>query len=52
MAYSKIKPIRTRLDRCVDYVIDPEKTALAVAMDYIENSDKNYARNKNQACNQ
>lgn len=40
MAYSKIKPIRTRLDRCVDYVIDPEKTALLAAMDYIENSDK------------
>lgn len=40
MAYSKIKPIRTRLDRCVDYVIDPEKTALSVAMNYIENCDK------------
>lgn len=40
MAYSKIKPIRTRLDRCVDYVIDPEKTALTATMNYIENSDK------------
>lgn len=40
MAYSKIKPIRTRLDRCIDYVIDPEKTALSAAMGYIENSDK------------
>lgn len=40
MAYSKIKPIRTRLDRCVDYVIDPEKTALMAAIDYVENSKK------------
>ncbi len=40
MAYSKIKPIRTRLDRCIDYVINPKKTALDAAIGYIENPNK------------
>lgn len=40
MAYTKIKAIRARLDRCVDYALNPEKTALDDAIDYIENEDK------------
>lgn len=40
MAYSKIKPIRTRLDRCIDYVTDEDKTALDTAVTYIENDNK------------
>lgn len=40
MAYSKIKPIRTRLDRCIDYVTDADKTALDTAVTYIENDNK------------
>jgi len=40
MAYTKIKAIRVRLDRCVDYALNPEKTSLDDAIDYIENEDK------------
>jgi len=33
MAYDKIIPIRSRLDHCIDYVLNPEKTAgLELAM--------------------
>ena len=40
MAYDKIIPIRRRLDHCVDYVLNPEKTDLGRALEYIGNSDK------------
>lgn len=40
VAYSKIKPIRSRLDICLNYVIDPEKTSLSKALDYIEDANK------------
>lgn len=40
MAYDKIIPIRRRLDHCLDYTLDEEKTTLAAALGYIENEDK------------
>ena len=40
MAYDKIITIRARLDDCLRYVQDGEKTALSRALDYIENSNK------------
>lgn len=41
MAYTKIIPIRSRLDICLNYIRNPEKTDLQNALDHIENSDKN-----------
>ena len=40
MAYDKIIPIRHRLDHCVDYVLNPEKTDLSQVLEYIGNPDK------------
>ena len=40
MAYDKIITIRARLDDCLRYVQDGDKTALSRALDYIEDSDK------------
>lgn len=40
MAYDKIITIRARLDDCLRYIQDGEKTALSLAMDYIEDSGK------------
>ena len=40
MAYTKIIPIRTRLDVCLNYVSNPEKTDLENALNYIGNTDK------------
>lgn len=40
MAYDKIIPVKARLDHCVAYVLNPEKTGLADALGYIENSEK------------
>ena len=40
MAYDKIITIRARLDDCLRYVRDGEKTALSHALDYIEDSGK------------
>ena len=40
MAYTKIKPIRTRLDTCVNYVLNKEKTDLYNALGYIMNEQK------------
>ncbi len=40
MAYDKIIPIKNRLDFCVNYVLNPEKTALGQVLDYIGNGDK------------
>ena len=40
MAYDKIIPVKARLDHCVAYVLNPEKTGLADALVYIENSEK------------
>ena len=40
MAYTKIIPIRTRLDVCLNYVSNPEKTDLENALNYIGTTDK------------
>lgn len=40
MAYDKIITIRARLDDCLRYIQDGEKTALSLALDYIEDSGK------------
>ncbi len=40
MAYDKIIPIRRRLDHCVSYVLNPQKTDLARVLEYIGNTDK------------
>lgn len=40
MAYDKIIPIKGRLDHCVNYVLNPEKTDLGRALEYIGNTDK------------
>ena len=40
MAYDKIIPVTSRLDHCMDYVQNPEKTDLSVALDYIANEEK------------
>ena len=40
MAYTKIIPIRTRLDVCLRYVCNDKKTDLENALDYIANKDK------------
>lgn len=34
MAYTKILVIHNRLDKCVGYTQDPEKTSLEAAIDY------------------
>ncbi|RKJ40127.1 hypothetical protein D7X94_09700 [Acutalibacter sp. 1XD8-33] len=41
MAYDKIIAVRSRLDHCVDYVLNREKTDLAAVLGYIGNKDKN-----------
>lgn len=41
MAYDKIIPIKHRLDHCVNYVLNPDKTDLSQVLDYIGNPDKN-----------
>lgn len=41
MAYDKIIPIRRRLDHCVSYVLNPEKTDLGRVLEYIGNAEKN-----------
>ncbi len=41
MAYDKIITIRSRLDHCVDYVLNHEKTDMAAVLDYIGRADKN-----------
>ena len=41
MAYDKIIPIRSRLDRCMAYVLNHEKNDLSAALDYISRSEKN-----------
>lgn len=40
MAYDKIIPIKRRLDHCVNYVLNPEKTDLGRMLEYIGNADK------------
>lgn len=41
MAYDKIITIRSRLDHCMDYVLNHEKTDMAAVLDYISRGDKN-----------
>lgn len=43
MAYTKIIPIRDRLDKAVNYALNEEKTHLDTAIEYISNNDKNAA---------
>ena len=40
MAYDKIIPIRRRMSRCIDYVLNEDKTDLANALHYAENPMK------------
>lgn len=40
MAYDKIIPIKGRLDHCVNYVLNPNKTDLGRVMEYMGNLDK------------
>ena len=40
MAYDKIIPIKRRLDHCVNYVLNPQKTDLGRVLEYIGNADK------------
>ena len=40
MAYDKIIPIRRRMVRCINYVLDEDKTDLANALNYTENPVK------------
>lgn len=40
MAYDKIIAIRSRLDHCVSYALNPEKTDLAAALRYIGDAEK------------
>lgn len=41
MAYDKIIPIRRRLDHCVDYALNEEKTSLSAVLAYAGNEEKN-----------
>ncbi|MEX1377691.1 MAG: relaxase/mobilization nuclease domain-containing protein [Eubacteriales bacterium] len=40
MAYVKIIPIKTRLDNCINYVLNDNKTGLKNALNYITDADK------------
>lgn len=40
MAYDKIITLRGRMDHCIDYVLNEEKTGLAHALAYVENPSK------------
>ncbi len=40
MAYTKIKPIRARLDNCLNYALNENKTELSNALNYIDNPEK------------
>ena len=44
MAYDKIIPVRRRLDHCVNYVLNPDKTELGAVLDYIGNPGNIKAR--------
>ena len=41
MAYDKIITIRSRLDHCMDYVLNHEKTDMSTVLSYIGRADKN-----------
>ena len=41
MAYDKIIPIRSRLDHCMGYVLNPKKTELAQVLSYMDDHGKN-----------
>lgn len=40
MAYDKIIPIKSRLDHCVGYILDPEKADMNRILEYIGNGSK------------
>ena len=42
MAYDKIIPLRARLDHCLDYVLNKEKSSLSHALAYAENPEKSH----------
>lgn len=42
MAYDKIITLRGRMDHCIDYVLNEEKTGLANALAYVENPAKTH----------
>ena len=41
MAYDKIITIRSRLDHCVNYVLNRDKTDMAAVLEYIGQAGKN-----------
>jgi len=43
MAYDKIIPIKSRLEHCIHYVLNPEKTELGRVLEYIGNIHKTVA---------
>ena len=42
MAYDKIITLHGRMDHCIDYVLNEEKTGLATVLAYAENPDKTH----------
>ena len=42
MAYDKIIVLHRRMDHCVDYVLNEEKTSLDYALAYAENPEKSH----------
>lgn len=42
MAYDKIIPLHRRMDHCINYVLNEEKTSLAYALSYAENPEKSH----------
>lgn len=42
MAYDKIIVLHRRMDHCVNYVLNEEKTSLSYALSYVENPEKSH----------
>ena len=42
MAYDKIITLHRRMDHCINYVLNEEKTSLAYALSYAENPEKSH----------
>lgn len=49
LAYDKIIPIRSRMDHCMGYVLNPEKTELAQVLSYMDDPGKNIVLNQHLA---
>ena len=42
MAVTKFIKIRTRLDNCINYAVNPEKTEIENVLEYIGNAEKTW----------